>query len=251
MTPALPHMSDAETILHLSSQSVYHSGRLRKPNEVRSPLASSTIWIAFTLLFCILVLATERLGRPKWEWGFKPLASLGFIGFAFHNGACDHPLGLWVVGGLILSFLGDVFLISNRPALFLGGLGSFLLAHVAYIGAFLHIELNLQSVLGGLVVLTPISIAVGRWLLRSVPGDMRPAVIGYIIVITCMVAAALGVLDADKGLELCIGAVLFFISDLSVAIHRFKSPDWVHRAWGLPTYYVAQLFFAYGAGFSY
>jgi uncharacterized membrane protein YhhN len=47
----------------------------------------------------------------------------------------------WIIIGLLLSLLGDVFLMVPKDR-FLHGLVSFLAAHVCYIIAFLHIQLQ-------------------------------------------------------------------------------------------------------------
>jgi uncharacterized membrane protein YhhN len=41
-----------------------------------------------------------------------------------------------------------------------------------------------------------------------------------------------------------VGALLFYLSDLAVARHRFVHPAFVNRAIGLPLYYVGQLLIA-------
>ena len=41
-----------------------------------------------------------------------------------------------------------------------------------------------------------------------------------------------------------VAAILFAISDVSVARDRFVSRDIANKAWGLPLYYIAQLLFA-------
>ena len=43
---------------------------------------------------------------------------------------------------------------------------------------------------------------------------------------------------------LLLGAVLFLLSDLSVARDRFVAPGFVNRLWGLPFYYGGQVLLA-------
>ena len=40
------------------------------------------------------------------------------------------------------------------------------------------------------------------------------------------------------------GAVLFAVSDISVARDQFVRPAFINRLWGLPLYYAAQLLLA-------
>ena len=60
-----------------------------------------------------------------------------------------------------------------------------------------------------------------------------------------MVATSAGLWHTPQGPSLLVAALFFYVSDLSVAINRFVSPRFIHRLWGLPAYYIAQLMFAF------
>ena len=55
-------------------------------------------------------------------------------------------------------------------------------------------------------------------------------------IITAMVAMAMGTTVATGDARVAIGAVMFFVSDLSVARDKFVAPGFGNRAWGLPLY---------------
>ena len=74
---------------------------------------------------------------------------------------------------------------------------------------------------------------------------MRSPVIAYVVVISVMVVLALGHAMGGGSLLVPIAATLFFLSDISVAIDRFKDGGFGNRLWGLPAYYAAQLLFAW------
>lgn len=195
-----------------------------------------------------LFLYAEYRGLRSLKWVAKPLASLAFLGVALSVDALSTPVGLAIFVALVLSFLGDVLLIPDDQRIFLGGIGSFLLAHVGFIAAFL-----LRGVawpVAGLAVLAllPVAFLVGRWLLPHVAGPMKGPVLAYMTVITGMVAASVGTLARDgfgaPAWSWAAAAVMFFVSDLSVARDRFVAPGFDNRAWGLPLYYGAQLWFA-------
>ena len=69
------------------------------------------------------------------------------------------------------------------------------------------------------------------------------ALIMALVMAACAIAYGAGV--SALALLPAIGGVLFYLSDLAVARHRFVAPGFVNRAWGLPTYYLAQLLIAY------
>jgi uncharacterized membrane protein YhhN len=67
----------------------------------------------------------------------------------------------------------------------------------------------------------------------------------YIAVISVMVLAAVSAALADAVAWMAaVGAVLFYLSDLTVARHRFVQTDFVNRAVGLPLYYAGQVLIA-------
>jgi uncharacterized membrane protein YhhN len=166
-------------------------------------------------------------------------ASAVFVAVALARGAGD-PFDRRLVAGLLLSALGDALLLFPRRHAFLGGLVAFLLAHVAYALAFAGV--GRPSLGPGVAVLLATGAAVG-WLWPLL-GDLRGAVVLYCAVIAAMLWLALGV---DR-LEVRLGALLFYLSDLLVARDRFVRPGLVNRAVGLPLYYAGQLLLALAIG---
>lgn len=200
--------------------------------------------IALTTVALAVLLAAEAMGHKKVEWVAKPLASTGFLLAAWSNGAAATPYGRGILAGLALSFLGDVLLIPKAQATFLAGLGAFLLGHVGYAVAFLLRGASFTVGLAGAALLAIPASVVGRWLWPHVPREMRGPVLAYIVVISAMVALALGTLAQMGGAMVLAGAVMFYLSDLSVARDRFIAPGFANRIWGLPLYYAAQLVLA-------
>ncbi len=180
----------------------------------------------------------------------KTGASLAFVIYAYALGAWEAgPAGRWVVVGLALSVVGDLALLSRRQRLFLAGLAAFLLAHLAYIGAFLTLGVALPRVLIALAVLALVAAGVWRWLGRRVDAEMRRPVLAYVAVISVMLACSLGALAGDAGAGravLAVAAAAFYLSDLCVARDRFVAPGPLNRVLGLPLYYGAQLLFGLG-----
>lgn len=201
-------------------------------------------WICLTFISLAAVLSAEHFGHKQAEWFLKPLASIGFIGFAWSQGALESAPGIAVFTALVLSWWGDVFLIAPHPKAFLLGLVAFLLAHVAYIWAFVEWGIDPIYAAIALVPVAGVSAIICRWLLPQTPKEMRIPVLAYVAVISAMVALAAGLLPLENGWKVLGAALLFFCSDLSVAINRFVSKSFIHRLWGLPLYYAAQLCFA-------
>ena len=91
-----------------------------------------------TLTLALLgVLWSEWKGRQVGVWLGKPVASVMFVLIAFLYGAPETAYGQWVLAGLLLSLVGDVLLIPRGRPSFVIGLAAFLVAHLAFAGAFL------------------------------------------------------------------------------------------------------------------
>ncbi len=202
-------------------------------------------WAGVSTAALLVVLVAERIGWRPGVWVGKPLASLGFVAAAISGGALDHAYGRAITAGLVLAFAGDVLLIpQRRPAAFRAGVLSFLAGHIAYSAAFAIVGFDTRWLILATIAVGAAAVPILRWLAPHVPHDMRVAVLAYVVVISLMVAtAAAAVGDGSEGIIL-IGAIAFYLSDLSVARDRFVTPAFFNRLWGLPLYYSAQFLLA-------
>jgi uncharacterized membrane protein YhhN len=176
---------------------------------------------------------------------FKPLASACFVAIGMLASGADTPFGIFVVAALLLSFWGDVFLMLQGKSAFLAGLVSFLLGHVAFCVAFAVRGIAWSGVLWPAVIVVITSSLVAGWLLKHVDQKMKVPVLAYIAVISVMVVLSFGTFFHLGHLFIPLGAVLFFASDLSVALERFVKARFLNKLWGLPLYYAAQLLFVW------
>jgi uncharacterized membrane protein YhhN len=165
-----------------------------------------------------------------------PLALLAFL-------AGSPMLG----AALALSTLGDVLLDLDPVALFVFGLGSFLVAHLVYISVFIRnrrrtVHLGAPRVLLAVGVLL-YSVAVSAWLLPSLGNLIVPVAI-YMCAITAMVISA--ILGRFENPWVAVGAILFLISDSLLAINKFKTPVPYRDFLVWSTYYTGQYGIAIG-----
>ncbi|MCA9654301.1 MAG: lysoplasmalogenase [Myxococcales bacterium] len=174
----------------------------------------------------------------------KPVASTGFVATALAAGALEGPYGRAVLAALVLSWVGDVCLLSRRQGWFLAGLVAFLLGHLAFGVAFAVHGVTAGWVTGLALALTLPAMLVRRWLAPYLPSAMRRPVDAYIVVISAMVAMAIAATIAGGTARIAIGAIMFYLSDLSVARDRYVRREASNRLWGLPLYYGAQLVLA-------
>ncbi len=130
----------------------------------------------------------------------------------------------WIIVGLIFSILGGLLL--ELPGLFLAGLIAFLLAHLAYIGAYLQITHHPESLWMIPFILYGMGIFALLW---PGLGEMVIPVGFYILVICVMMwraAACLGSKGPPTRGEwsALIGAILFALSDSLIGIVAFLNP---------------------------
>lgn len=195
-----------------------------------------------TLIFLAAHLYGERrAASPAYLAATKLGASTGFLATAVVNGAFDTAFGQWIFVGLALSWVGDACLLGKARAPFLAGLVAFLLGHVGYVVAFAVRGLDVNATLTAIPLLFGVALIIDRWLRPHVDGGMRAAVRAYIVVISTMLACAVGAWRGGAPAIALVGALAFYLSDLSVARERFVESDFINRAWGLPAYYLGQL----------
>jgi len=202
-----------------------------------------------TIAATAALLAAERAGWQPGVWVAKPIAAAGFVGAAWANGALDTPYGTWILLGLVLSLIGDVFLIpKDRPRAFLIGLVAFLLGHVAYTIAFAVRGLDPPTIAVAVVAVLALGLMALRTLLPQVSASMRRPVLAYVAVISGMLACAAGTVGHAGMPAIFVGAFAFYLSDLAVARQRFVAKSFWNKAWGLPLYFGAQLILAWTTG---
>jgi uncharacterized membrane protein YhhN len=169
----------------------------------------------------------------------KPATLVAFIAAAVVLDPADPAVRAWFVVALVLSLAGDVFLL--RPHIrFVAGLSAFLLAHVVYSVGFVVDGLEVTRLVVGIVVVLVAAAFVGRRIVTAVRHGPESAlaipVTGYVLVISVMVALAIG----TGGAAATAGAVLFYCSDGLIAWNRFTEPlRWAPVAI-MVTYHAAQ-----------
>jgi len=182
-----------------------------------------------------------RMGWPSAAFGAKLIASSSFIATALSVGALKHRYGQILFAGLVLSLCGDLFLTGLSQRAFMLGLASFLLAHLAYVVAFSVLGLNHKWMLFAAVPVIAVAVLVAAWLAPHTPAELLVPVRIYTIVISVMVIAAVGAKGAGGPTLVVIGAVLFYVSDLSVAAQRLVEMDFPTYVAGLPLYFGGQI----------
>ena len=200
--------------------------------------------ILLVALGCAALVGLQLAGHDGISAIAKLIASTAFVALAVTRGGTTYLYGRLMLAGLVLSWFGDMFLTSQSQQMFLAGLAAFLLAHVAYASAFVSHGYHRVWAIVAAIPLTVIAIVVWTWLEPSTPANLSVPVRAYIAVITIMVIFAIATRGRGGSWLIVSGAVLFFLSDLSVAALRLVQTPLATYALGLPAYYAAQVCFA-------
>lgn len=156
-----------------------------------------------------------------------------------------------VIGALVFSSLGDVFLLSDAELFFMLGLGSFFIAHILYCWIFtsaIRREFTFKVNLWVLVVILTYLVVFLGYLWSSL-GDLLIPVVAYALIISTMLFLAWSWhLSAriNSTLIVFVGAILFVVSDSLLAISLFKAPFFMDHFWVMFTYLSAQLLLIHG-----
>ena len=190
---------------------------------------------------CLALVVLLLLGYTLPAAAAKFVASTAFVALALRCGAAASSYGRLILAGLALSWCGDLFLVGASREAFLAGLTAFLLAHVAYVAAFVRHGYDRAWVVSAAVPITVIAITVWAWLAPHTPAGLSVPVRAYVTVISVMVVFAIATRGRGGSWLILAGAVLFFLSDLSVAALRLVQTQHPTYVVGLPLYYAAQV----------
>lgn len=154
---------------------------------------------------------------------------------------------LWA---LVFSILGDILLmfVDLNPNYFIGGLISFLLAHLMYIKVF-YGKCNFQNKVFGFLGMLLIYALVLFYFLKDNLDDMLVPVILYMAVILLMVTMAFlrhGEVGKLSFILVFLGAICFIISDSLLALNKFYKPLAFANFSIMLTYALAQLLIVFG-----
>jgi uncharacterized membrane protein YhhN len=206
--------------------------------------------IPFLLATVTLTIRAKLRENDRQIYVFKPISTLLVILVALLSlltPGAQVGYTLWITLGSILSLGGDVALMFKSSKAFITGLVLFLLAHVVYTVAFtvpngFHTQ-DLTTAAALLVIAAVVYVY-----LRPGLGAMGGPVVLYILVITLMVNRAISTFFGNaftltQAWLITLGAILFWLSDLMLAINRFRRP-FRAEAFSLYLYYGGQLLIA-------
>lgn len=210
---------------------------MREDGEV--PVSVALVWALTAALAVVDWWAVARRRRAVERWA-KPAVMLGLLLVAVALGAGDTTVGRWTLAALVLGLVGDVFLLEDSQARFVGGLAAFLVGHLAWVAAFLAAGLTAPALGWVGVGVVAVALLLGRRILPGANREGGPALAVPVAVYMAVIAAMAVTGWATGHLAVGLGASLFVVSDTVLALGRFDR----ERPWTpvtvIVTYHLAQ-----------
>jgi uncharacterized membrane protein YhhN len=224
------------------------------PVDGAAARAAARRWIGAIAVAAMLAIAGAMSPELRWlHYLCKPLATLLVAAMVFASEGGTGRYRLAVLVGLLLSALGDVFLMltpsPHGPDWFVFGLASFLSAHVAYLAGFCG-RVRLFAVAWPFLGYALFGAAVLAVLWPHLPAALRVPVVAYVLVLTAMAAQSAAVwwrLRDRAGATAALGGGFFVVSDATLAIDRFVAPFPAAIIVVLASYWCAQVLIGWSA----
>lgn len=207
--------------------------------------------LPFILFSAIKTVLSDISNNTQKLYFYKPFTTLLIVLlciFSFIQPNINHGYVFLVLIGLTFSLGGDIALMFKGDKPFIIGLISFLIAQMVYSIAFLSLTPFSGSDIFPSFLLLVIASAVYVFLYKGL-GSMRIPVAVYSLIVMFMVSRAVAVMfqkhvDIIPSLLLVIGAGLFYISDMILALDKFRIRIPNNALYILSTYFSAQTLFA-------
>lgn len=204
------------------------------------------ILLAVAASAVLAIAGAYGIGGRNLHYLGKPLTTALVLLLALRAPPAGPPrLRRGILAGLVLSWIGDVFLMLPGDY-FVAGLVSFLLAHLCYVAAFsAGVRLGARPLPFVLYALVAVSMLAVLW--PRLPAGLHVPVAVYVIVLALMASQAGAralVLATPAATLAAAGGGLFVLSDAALAFDRFHTPFAPAMAVVLATYWLAQVLIA-------
>lgn len=217
----------------------------------------TTILFALAILTAIIEWVAVYKGWRKVEYIAKPGVMFFLFAWFLRIGGFYGPLA-WFGAGILLSLAGDVLLLlPNERRWFPFGLGSFFLAHIAYIAGLNQPPAPLNTLtLGVALIVAMTAFPIINRIVRSLPKKGLRRLVEpiryYAATISLMFYSGLMTLFRADWLSIpaylvSLGALLFLISDMLLAWNKFVKPIRRGRLLLMITYHLGQMALIAGA----
>jgi uncharacterized membrane protein YhhN len=214
---------------------------------------NSTFWLWLFRLAVVADLAAIYFQQVEVRYISKPLIVVTLMAWLYQQVKNISGAAMYFMAALLFSLAGDVFLLfeEKNPLFFMAGLGSFLLAHLLYITAFIMLRKGEAIKTRWFwIIATGIYGSTLLYMLMPYLGELKIPVAVYAFVLCLMLLSAVHAFSkpySKPGIICVAGALLFVLSDTILAINKFYFGFAYAGLAIMVTYAAAQYFIITGA----
>lgn len=205
---------------------------------------------AVLALSTVLLISAEFRSEIRQRYIYKPLSAALMLSVILVSlpGNARLSFAVMVLIGMLFCAAGDIALMFESNKAFSLGLALFLVGHIIYTATIIRFDGLLLENWFITVALIVLAIVMFLILVNGL-GKMKIPVLLYMIAISVMVHSAAMTFYGDffntrQAIALTVGAALFYLSDVFLAIDRFKKPFRFNRI-SLSFYFGGQFLIAF------
>lgn len=168
----------------------------------------------------LAIIADWNETKPRVFFVLKPLTTILIAGIALQ--APESAYRDWILAALLLSLVGDICLMFAGNVAFIGGLSSFLLAHLLFMWAFVQ-GLQIQTPPWWATIYVVYGIGFSLVLLPRAGSLKVPVLLYGAILMGMAITASIRYAQVEdaSGLLALVGASLFVLSDSALGARKF------------------------------
>jgi uncharacterized membrane protein YhhN len=192
------------------------------------PLIPVPLYLFMNILY-LLARNREDLNKTAIIQPALTLLALIVAGLSFFSPAADRSYTVWILVGLGLCFLADIFNIDmTNDRILYAAIGVFMVAYLEYAITFTRFNgFHWQDwIVGGVFLLVYIFLMGQYW---KGLGAFKIPVMAYGLVMPFMVTRAISTLFGSafsplSAILVTVGCSLLFLGDVEYGLHRFRKP---------------------------
>ena len=185
------------------------------------------VLLALAALASVLIIVNAASSGAIFGWASAPILMPLLVIYVLLARPRPTPKFIWLlIAAQVLSWFGDIALAVHIDALFLVGVGCFLLAQICYILTFRAIRPGPHLLSQRKLLLIPYLVYFLAMMAVVLPsaGVLAPALVIYGAILLSMAAMALDAwprVPPAGARMLLVGSILFVISDSLIAVTKF------------------------------
>lgn len=224
---------------------------MNKEKKFMKPVLDIILGIFLCVFLILFIISCVKASDLRGNLGLKMATSSCFVldailWFAIKSKR-QKRFPIILLAGIIWMFLGDLFIYYH----FIIGAIAFAVGHIFYLVAYgILYPIKKRAILyASVLFLIAFIIVEFDPLLQFDPPYMSYLCLSYALIISCMTAVSISnhlALKTKLSFVLCLGSVLFYLSDIMVLFNAFAIDKWIYTHIGHILYFPGQFIVSQG-----